>query len=222
MKKNFNKKSDSLDKEDSVHIFRKSTRDGTLIQGVCTPTWSWDWFKELLDLWCTAYEGPVPKIVSRVLQNEQNPTFYKAPVVYGETESKSWVTLMSSMKVIRRPHGWGRLTIRRSNNTLVICSGMISCQGKRRSATKINHCFVPWFHILNRLEYIKTSLLENLNTTNSVILHILQPESKWTSHRNSTINVGVCWVKTNLKHGKIVIKEQSENCDQIDENYLII
>uniref|UniRef100_A0A2P2MSF4 Uncharacterized protein n=1 Tax=Rhizophora mucronata TaxID=61149 RepID=A0A2P2MSF4_RHIMU len=35
---------------------------------------------------------------------------------------------ISSIKVIRRPHGCGRLTIRRSSNTLVICSWIISYQ----------------------------------------------------------------------------------------------
>lgn len=34
------------------------------------------------------------------------------------------------MKVIRRPQGWGLLTMRRSNKTLVICSWIISCHGK--------------------------------------------------------------------------------------------
>lgn len=36
-------------------------------------------------------------------------------------------TLISSMNVIKRPQGWGLLTIRRSNRTLVICSWIISC-----------------------------------------------------------------------------------------------
>lgn len=42
-------------------------------------------------------------------------------------------TLMSSMKVTNRPQGCGWLTISRSNNTLFICSWMISCNAQ-------NHC----------------------------------------------------------------------------------
>lgn len=39
-------------------------------------------------------------------------------------------TLINSMKVISNPHGWGRLTMRRSNNTRVICSWIMSCAQK--------------------------------------------------------------------------------------------
>lgn len=68
----------------------------------------------------------------------QNKIWYSSWNAYRETKKKKIITLINSMKLIRRPHGWGRLTIRRSNNTLVICSWIISCPGKRKSAIKLS------------------------------------------------------------------------------------
>lgn len=115
---------------------RYPTWDHAVIHRFQTSTRSCDWFKKFLNLWCAPYERLVPEVISGILHfilfffqfiehpiRRQKSTYN----IVNQFNKIREVTLMSSMKVISRPHGWGRLTIRRSNNTLVICSWTISC-----------------------------------------------------------------------------------------------
>jgi hypothetical protein len=91
--------------------------------------------------------------------------------------SEVWFTLMSSMKVIRRPQGCGRLTIRRSKSTLVICSWTISCQRKKQKYqmhafhahrnNSINHLIL---HILKSLFHMSGIWKSGLSS--AVVIHV--------------------------------------------------
>lgn len=71
------------------------------------------------------------------------------PITYFSISGAQWTNswcqnlncgfLMSSMKVMRRPHGWGLLTISRSSRTRVICSWMASefASAKRYSRVQL-------------------------------------------------------------------------------------
>lgn len=103
------------------------SRNQSFFDRIWTPTWSWYWFKELLNLWCTPGERSTPEVVPRILLDTKHIDYCSEIHEHRMLQVKIWsCTFISSMNVIRRPHGWGRLTIRRSNRTLVICSWIAS------------------------------------------------------------------------------------------------
>ena len=122
------------------------TRNHAIIHWFWTSTRSWHRFKKFFNLWRTSYETPVPEIVPRILAKDKKnciekirdlvSNLWRIPIICIKTrklhkQNKEY-TLISSIKVMRRPQGWGRLTIRRSNKTLVICSWITSCYVKTR------------------------------------------------------------------------------------------
>lgn len=158
-------------------IFRYPGRHRRLVHGFWSTTGSGNRLEKLFNLRSTPYEGPAPEDVPRILSNKKTscfrssvPAFKVLPSSHmrglrneGLQNSMSAFTLMSSMKVMSRPQGWGRCTIRRSNNTLVICSWIISC----RTPTLLNIQATETFQLCTSDKYgIKIrSLLQLLDKT---------------------------------------------------------
>jgi len=97
-----------------VHIVRYATRDHTVIHWLWAPAWSSNWFKEFLNLRRTPCKSPAPEVVPRILLgNKPRTQLVKfCQIRRSRIAPYEWkdqiITLISSMKVIKRPHAWGR------------------------------------------------------------------------------------------------------------------
>lgn len=102
-----------------------------------------NWLEQFLNLRCTTSEAMTPKVVARILWNTQINLIASIAQASPKTQTKPLCkpkmhTLISSINVISKPHGWGRLTISLSKSTLVICSWIISWNKKQISECNTN------------------------------------------------------------------------------------